>query len=341
MVFPTPVGVFPGYARLVPGCRRRIEAADSGPDATVSLAARRKLTAQIETRLRELSSDREFLSRGDPVPDALAAKMRGPVAGVLGRDAAAQLTGRGGAMDNAMRVMRTEINRAHGEAYMARGEDNPHFGGWRYLLSPQHPEPEPDICDLLSEQNLYGLGNGVYPTREKCPWPTHPNTLSFVVAVFKQQITAADRAGKETPLQALGRLSPEARRGVLGKAKAALFDEGRLTQGMIRAPWRAVQQRVARTRSRSDAWEWNENKNATNIADRRLDFRDARALFAGRVTTRLSPRAHADERRWQSIGQQNGETLVVVYTERAGRTRVISYRKASKAERALYDRPNQ
>ncbi len=69
-------------------------------------------------------------------------------------------------MDNAMRVLRTEINRGHGEAYMASGDDNPHFGEWRYLLSPQHPGP--DICDLLPEQNLYGLGRGEYPDRARC-----------------------------------------------------------------------------------------------------------------------------------------------------------------------------
>ena len=145
-------------------------------------------------------------------------------------------------MDNAMRVFRTEINRAHGEAYMAGGEGKPYFGGWRYLLSPQHPEP--DICDLLATQNLHGLGKGVYPSRAKCPWPAHPNTLSFVEIVFKDEIGEAERAGRETPLQALARLSPETRRGVLGKTRGELFDAGLLTQGMIRAPVAAVKKRV-------------------------------------------------------------------------------------------------
>ena len=135
------------------------------------------------------------------MPAAVAEKMRGPVGGTIGREAAGLLTGNGGAMDNAMRVFRTEINRAHGEAYMAGGEGKPYFGGWRYLLSPQHPEP--DICDLLATQNLHGLGQGVYPDRERCPWPAHPNTLSFVVMVFDEDVSDADRAGRETALQAL------------------------------------------------------------------------------------------------------------------------------------------
>lgn len=187
---------------------------------------------------------RAFLARGHAVPAELAAKAAGSGSAAIGREAAAVLTGQGGAADNAMRVFRTEINRAHGEAYMAGGEDKPYFGGWKFELSPAHPEH--DICDLLAEQNLHGLGPGVYPSRARCPWPAHPNTLSFVTMVFADEITDADRAGKETPLQALGRLDPEVRRGVLGKTKSALFDDGKLAQGMIRARVRDVKARLAR-----------------------------------------------------------------------------------------------
>jgi len=186
---------------------------------------------------------REFLSRGDPVPIDIQDRMQSSATRKLIRGATDPLlTGEGSALDNAMRLMRTEINRAHGEAYMMGGEDHPDFGGWRFLLSPAHPKA--DICDLLSTQNLHGLGAGVYPSREKTPWPAHPNTLSFVEIVFKDEISAKDKAGKETPLQALARLTPAQRQGVLGKGKAEVFAAGKLTQGMIRAPWRAVQKRI-------------------------------------------------------------------------------------------------
>lgn len=101
-------------------------------------------------------------------------------------------------------------------------------------------------CDLLAEQNLHGLGPGVYPTREQTPWPAHPNTLSFVVMVFEDEVTDADRAGKETELQALQRLAPEVRAGVLGVTKAEYFDQGLLRRGMIRSPLRAVKARLQR-----------------------------------------------------------------------------------------------
>lgn len=185
---------------------------------------------------------RDFLSRGVAVPADVTAKAGEAQVGRIARAAEQALVSKEGAAANAMRVFRTEINRAHGEAYMAGGEDKPWFGGWRFQLSPQHPEH--DICDLLAEQNLYGLGRGVYPSREKCPWPAHPNTISFITMVFKDEITAEDRAGKESPMEALGRLPAEVRKGVLGVGKAEVFDQGKLRQGMIRAPLRAVRRRI-------------------------------------------------------------------------------------------------
>lgn len=192
---------------------------------------------------------REFLRRGRPVPIDIQDKVNAANARAIGKTTTQLLTGTGSPMDNALRVMRTELNRAHGEAYMKGGESTPGFAGWRYLLSPSHPAP--DICDLLSSQNLYGLGPGVYPTREKTPWPAHPNTLSFVAIVFDDEITERDRAGKESPVQALDRLTAEQRAGVLGKGKAALHAEGKLTQGMIRTPLRVIRQRLQRGTART------------------------------------------------------------------------------------------
>lgn len=187
---------------------------------------------------------RDFLARGQAVPADVTAKAGEAQAGRIARAAEQALVSKDGAASNAMRVFRTEINRAHGEAYMAGGEEKPWFGGWKFELSPQHPEH--DVCDLLAEQNLYGLGRGVYPSREKCPWPAHPNTISFITMVWKDEITAADRAGKESPMDALARLPEEVRKGVLGAGKAEVFDQGKLRQGMIRAPLRAVRKRIGK-----------------------------------------------------------------------------------------------
>jgi hypothetical protein len=189
---------------------------------------------------------RELLMRGQAIPIDLQTKIDDANAARIAREAQmALLSGSGSPMDNAMRVMRTELNRAHGEAYMQGGEDHPDFAGWRFLLSPQHPEF--DICDLHAAANLHGLGPGVYPSREKCPWPAHPNTLSYVEIVFSDEISEADRAGKETPMQALERLTPAQQRGVLGVNKYKAFKDGQLRQGMIKAPWKDVRKRIAST----------------------------------------------------------------------------------------------
>jgi hypothetical protein len=186
----------------------------------------------------------QLLMRGEPLPADVAARLQRAKVPALVKTTDLLTNASTGAFANAQRVMRTEINRAHGEAFMAAGEGTPGFTGWRYLLSPRHPAP--DVCNLLSAQNLYGLGRGVYPSRQATPWPAHPNTLSFVELVFVDEVTAEDRAGKQTSLQALQQLSPEVRAGALGQGKAAYFDKGLLTTGMIRAPLRAVEQRLGR-----------------------------------------------------------------------------------------------
>ena len=185
---------------------------------------------------------------GKPVPPELAATLGRARQGAL-LNLADLLTGGetgadGSELWKAERVMRTEINRAHGEAYAESAQRTPGFAGFRYLLSPRHPEH--DICDLLASQNLHGLGPGVYPDRERTPWPAHPNTLSFLEVVFEDEVTDADRAGKETELQALQRLGPAVREGVLGVTKAAYFDQGLLRRGMLRSPLRVVNERLTR-----------------------------------------------------------------------------------------------
>jgi hypothetical protein len=186
---------------------------------------------------------RELLAQGQGVPAEVADKMGAGNAQAMGKSAGELLTGQGSPMDNAMRLMRTELNRAHGTAYAKGALAHPDAVGVRYKLSPAHPKP--DICDLLSTQNLYGLGAGVYPSVEASGWPAHPNILSFLEIVFKDEVTAEDQAGKETSMEALARLTPEQRRGALGVNKAEVFDQGKMSKGMIRSKWSSVKKRIS------------------------------------------------------------------------------------------------
>jgi hypothetical protein len=214
-------------------------------DAGAREAMRREVEAAV---VRGHGADRaaaELLARGQAVPPSTREAQRANDGAPLARSAAELLRDpTRGPLANVLRVMRTEINRAHGEAYMVGAERSPGFVGFRFLLSPRHPRP--DICDLLARQNLHGLGPGVYPSRQALPWPAHPNTLSFVVAVFEEEIKPEDAAGRETSLQALQRLAPEIRAGVLGPTKAGYFDQGLLSAGSIRSRVGAVQSRLQR-----------------------------------------------------------------------------------------------
>ena len=185
----------------------------------------------------------EFLARGAAVPPEVAAKIGMANGDRIARLAgAALMTGEGNPYDNARRVMRTEINRAHGEAYQAAAFEHDDVVGMRFLLSPAHPEP--DICDMHARVNRYGLGPGVYP-RDLNPWPAHPNTLSFLEPVFADEVSEEDRAGKEDRIAWLARQAPERQAQVLGgRAKQQVLRAGLLREGEIATPWRVLKKRV-------------------------------------------------------------------------------------------------
>lgn len=181
---------------------------------------RRAIVGALERAIIQGSSAeqamRDYLLRGQEPPAGLAEKARSGSADAV-RHAVIQPFSE--AANNARRVMRTEINRAHGEAFMGRARENPDVIGFRFMLSPRHPET--DVCDLLAQQNLHGLGPGVYPKapREACPWPAHPNTLSFLEVVFADEVTTADRAGQESQDAALKRLPAEVRDAAIRTGK--------------------------------------------------------------------------------------------------------------------------
>lgn len=139
---------------------------------------------------------RDFLIRGVPVPAdiqlARAAAAPGQINTVMADEL---LTGRGSTLDNTLRVMRTEINRAHTNAYQTAAAGDPDSVGTRFMLSPRHPRV--DICDMHARANLFGLGAGVYP-HGRSPLPAHPNTLSFEVIVYRDEVSDDDRKGKQT-----------------------------------------------------------------------------------------------------------------------------------------------
>jgi hypothetical protein len=187
----------------------------------------------------------ELLSRGERIPADLNNKINTANAGRVANSVTGNLTASGSPRANAMRLFRTEINRAHGEAYMMTGEELDDFAGWQFILSPRHPET--DICDIHARANLFGLGPGVYPSRKRTPWPAHPNTLSYTDIVFIDEISNEDKAGKTSRLDWLNTQPPRIQEQVLNsRRKRAALSRGLLRENEISTPWNKLKKRYIR-----------------------------------------------------------------------------------------------
>ncbi|WP_025916149.1 hypothetical protein [Herminiimonas sp. CN] len=187
---------------------------------------------------------RDFLARGILPPAEIdLAKDAATAGNIAGSVEEGLMTGRGAPLDNAMRVMRTEINRAHTKAYQKSAAADDDSIGTQFMLSPRHPRV--DICDMHARANLFGLGAGVYP-HGKSPLPAHPNTLSFEVIVYRNEVTEADRAGQQTATEFLETVPSTDREGILGVNKNEAFEAGKLPASQVRSRWRDVQKRIAR-----------------------------------------------------------------------------------------------
>ncbi|NDP59567.1 MAG: hypothetical protein GZ090_09440 [Oxalobacteraceae bacterium] len=187
---------------------------------------------------------RDFLARGIKPPLDIDLAKNAATARNIGNSVETGLmTGRGTPLDNSMRVMRTEINRSHTIAYQKSAAADMDSIGTRFMLSPRHPRV--DICDMHARSNLHGLGAGVYP-HGSSPLPAHPNTLSFEVIVYRDEITAADKAEKQTVTEFLDTVPSKDRKGILGKNKNEAFEAGKLPATQVRSRWRDVQKRIGR-----------------------------------------------------------------------------------------------
>ena len=85
-------------------------------------------------------------------------------------------------------------------------------------------------------------------------------------------------------------------------------------------------------------FEWNEAKNQRNIAKHGIGFERATKIFADFHVTREDRRYSYGEIREVTIGLLEGRVVVViVHTNRNGRTRIISARRANFKERIQYN----
>ena len=83
-------------------------------------------------------------------------------------------------------------------------------------------------------------------------------------------------------------------------------------------------------------FEWDDEKRQSNIEKHYIDFEEAIKIYDGFVITTVSEQAGLAEKRFLSIGLLRGLEIAVVFTLRDEKRRVISARRARKAERAKY-----
>jgi uncharacterized DUF497 family protein len=90
-------------------------------------------------------------------------------------------------------------------------------------------------------------------------------------------------------------------------------------------------------------FEWDATKAASNIATHGVSFPEAMTVFGDPLEITIPDPIHSsDEARFLSIGlSEAGRLLVVAYTEREGRIRIISARQAAPSERRHYESPKR
>ena len=136
-------------------------------------------------------------------------------------------------------VARNETVEAYRDAYRQSTDDKPYVRGYRWVLSNRHPRP--DVCDVLANQNLHGLGPGGYPASE-VPATPHPLDLCSQVAIidsahFRRQLARARGEAEppapwvdgdlETGQEWVRRQSAERRHALIGPTRDALLQRGR------------------------------------------------------------------------------------------------------------------
>jgi uncharacterized protein len=85
-------------------------------------------------------------------------------------------------------------------------------------------------------------------------------------------------------------------------------------------------------------FEWDPDKAANNLGKHRVRFAEAATVFEDDAALTMLDDV-PDEERFVALGMGSmGRVLVVVYTTRGDRIRVISARKATRRERSRYGR---
>ena len=86
------------------------------------------------------------------------------------------------------------------------------------------------------------------------------------------------------------------------------------------------------------SFEWDEEKAKTNIDKHGVSFDEAKTVFDDLLYVDFYDPSHSeDEDRYLAIGESSrGRLLIISYTERGNKNRLISARETTKTERETY-----
>lgn len=86
-------------------------------------------------------------------------------------------------------------------------------------------------------------------------------------------------------------------------------------------------------------FEWDEAKANAKLKKHKISFEEAKTVFADPFSITLDDPKHSiEEQRFVDIGAAvSGKVLVVTYTQRGKKIRLISCRKSTGAERKIYE----
>ena len=87
-------------------------------------------------------------------------------------------------------------------------------------------------------------------------------------------------------------------------------------------------------------FEWDDQKATSNLKKHGVSFQEAKTIFGDTLSITVADPEHSEsEYRFIDIGlTESGRLLVVSYTERGTKIRIISSRLALPAERMLYEK---
>src|SRR5438105_3230391 len=84
-------------------------------------------------------------------------------------------------------------------------------------------------------------------------------------------------------------------------------------------------------------FEWDPNKELENVRKHGIDFTTATRIWAGSFVEKVDDRRDYAEIRIIATSEANGRLLVVVFTWRADRRRIISARRANSREKRRFE----